>query len=86
MLRLSCLCQTGFGENYLENKSVIYLRKKKEGSEEKNERIKWKTEHFPGPLMSCFLHGYEELSSYKEKGHNAFSTSDSLPCFVLFLV
>lgn len=58
MLRFSCLFQTDFGENYSENKPVIYLRRK---GQKKRTRRMWISEHFPGPAISCSLHCYEEI-------------------------
>ena len=51
MLIFSCLFQTDFGEHYLENKSVIYLKKTRTG------RGKNKVKKGNGPLMPCCLHG-----------------------------
>ena len=76
MLRFSCLFQTDSEDIYVENKHVLYLKKKwRMGGKEKRRK-----ENFPGPLIPCSLQGCAEMSSWK-----SIETMLCFPRFTLLL-
>lgn len=52
-----------------------------EEGQRKEERIKWISKNFPGPLISCSYIAVQELSSWKKQWQGAFYPSDLLSCF-----